>query len=69
MSTLQTRAYTPADLLRMRDSNGVELIDGNLVEKPVSALSSFVEARLLMLLGLYCETRKTAYVFSSANGI
>jgi Uma2 family endonuclease len=69
MSTVQTKTYTPADLLAMPDSSGVELVDGNLVEKPVSALSAFVEAKLVTKLGIYCDARKTAVVLSSANGI
>ena len=50
MSTLQTKTYTPADLLAMPDSNGVELVQGNLVEKPVSVLSAIVETRMLLKL-------------------
>lgn len=41
MSTVQTKTYTPADPLAMPESSGVELVHGNLVEKPVSVLSSF----------------------------
>ena len=69
MSALQTRTYTPADLLAMPDSSGVELVDGNLVEKPVSALSAFVETKILARLENFCDARKTAVVLSSTNGI
>lgn len=69
MSTVQTRTYTPADLLAMPDSNGVELVHGNLVEKPVSALSAFVETKVSTRLENFCAAHKTAVVLSSTNGI
>lgn len=69
MSTLQTRTYTPADLLAMPDSSGVELVQGNLVEKPVSVLSALVETKTLVKLGVYCEAHKSGVVLSSTNGI
>lgn len=69
MSTVQTRTYTPADLLTMPDSNGVELVRGNLVEKPVSVLSAYVETKTLLKLGAFCEAHKTGVVLSSTNGI
>jgi Uma2 family endonuclease len=69
MSSVQSRTYTPADLLAMPDSNNIELVNGDLVEKSVSALSAFVEARIVLKLGNFCDSHKTALVFSSANGI
>ena len=69
MSTVQTKAYTPADLLAMPDSGGVELVRGTLVEKPVSVLSSFVEATALTKLKAYCESQQLGAVLSSTNGI
>jgi Uma2 family endonuclease len=69
MSTVQTRIYTPADLLAMPDANNVELVQGNLVEKPVSVLSSIVEIRLGRRLDTHCEAHKLGVVMSSTNGI
>jgi Uma2 family endonuclease len=69
MSMVQTQSFTPADLLAMPDSSGVELVDGNLVEKPVSALSAFVETKILTRLENFCDARKTAVVLSATNGI
>ncbi|MBI2805462.1 MAG: Uma2 family endonuclease [Planctomycetes bacterium] len=69
MSTLQIKAHTPADLLAMPDATGVELVDGNLVEKPVSVLSSIVEIRTSRRLDAFCEAHNLAIVMSSTNGI
>ncbi|MBI1832759.1 MAG: Uma2 family endonuclease [Planctomycetes bacterium] len=69
MAIVESRPYTPADLLAMPDSSGVELVDGNLVEKPVSVLSSMVEATTLTQLNVYCVATKSAVVLSSTNGI
>jgi len=40
------RRYTPEDLLTMEDGSSYELIDGQLVEKPVSAESSATGYRI-----------------------
>jgi Uma2 family endonuclease len=53
----------------MPDSSGVELVDGNLVEKPVSVLSAIVEGKLFIKLGSFCEGHKTGVVLPSTNGI
>src|SRR5438445_6281403 len=69
MSTVQTRIYTPADLLAMPDSNNIELVDGNLVEKSASALSAYVEVKISTKLDAYCEAHAGGIVLSSTNGI
>jgi hypothetical protein len=43
-TTVQTQ-YTPEDLLTMPDGDRYELVDGELVERNMSALSSFVAGR------------------------
>jgi Uma2 family endonuclease len=53
----------------MPDSNNIELVDGNLVEKPVSVLSSIVEIRIGRRLDAFCEAHNVAVVMSSTNGI
>jgi hypothetical protein len=62
MSPVQTRTYTPADLLAMPDSNHIELVNGQLVEKSVNALSSFVEVKISARLENFCDARKMAVV-------
>ena len=41
MSMIEAAAYTPADLLAIPDSNNVELVNGELVEKPGQARAVF----------------------------
>lgn len=69
MTAIQSRTYTPADLLRMPDASGVELVNGELVKKPVSALSAFVETKLLARLENHCSASGFGVVLSATNGI
>lgn len=69
MATVQAKTYTPADLLAMPDSNSIELVNGELVEKPVSALSALVEIKISTKLETFCQAGRTAVVLSSTNGI
>ena len=69
MSTLaETKTYTPDDLLAMPDGDRYELVDGNLVELNVSALSSQVAAKLLRMIGNYCEANTPAWIFGADCG-
>jgi Uma2 family endonuclease len=69
MSTTESKArYTPEDLLAMPDGDRYELVDGNLVERNVSALSSLVAAKLIRLIGVHCEANDLAWYFSSDCG-
>src|SRR5262245_49715416 len=47
---LQTTHHTPEELLKMPDGDLYELVDGNLVERPMSLWSCYVAAVLLRLL-------------------
>ncbi len=69
MSIVQTKPITPAELLAMPDSNNLELVGGELVEKPVSVLSALVESKMHVRLGGFCDAHKTGVVLSSTNGI
>lgn len=62
------RAFTPADLLALPDRNRYELVDGELVELNVSALSSLVASRLNRELGNFCEATSLAWVFGADCG-
>lgn len=69
MSTLQNhRTYSPADLLAMPDSQNCELIDGEIVEKHVSLLSSFVEGVVLVKLSNHCAAGDLATVLPATMG-
>jgi Uma2 family endonuclease len=59
---------TPDDLLRMSDNNSLELIDGRIVEKHVSALSSEIEASISSCIGYFLRTNPVARVYASSLG-
>jgi Uma2 family endonuclease len=46
MSTVAEKTYTPEDLLTMPDRKNYELVDGHLVERSMSAVSSWVGGQL-----------------------
>jgi len=66
-ATIDTR-YTPEDLLALPDKGRYELIDGQLVERPMGAKSSYVAARLLRLLGLLTDAQALGLLFGSDCG-
>ena len=64
MSTIaEPRSYTPDDLLAMPDGDRYELVDGNLVERSVSVLSSLVAFELGGLIRDHCRTHAPAWIF------
>jgi Uma2 family endonuclease len=69
MATVAARIHTPDDLLKMPDANNIELVNGELVENPVSALSSFVEGNIFAKISSHCAATKTHLAFPSSNGI
>jgi Uma2 family endonuclease len=69
MAAVETKIYTPDDLLKIPDSNNIELVNGELAEKPVSALSAFVEIKISTKLENFGNAHQTATVLSSTNGI
>ncbi len=68
MSTIAQKKITPADLLLMPDSVQFELVDGELVERQVTVLSSLVEGSILGILSNYCELNNSGVVLSGSNG-
>ena len=57
MNAIATKTtYTPEDLLAMPDEKDYELVDGQLVERNMSTLSSWVAGDLYFLIRTYCET-------------
>ncbi len=65
MSTAETKTvYTPEDLLNMPDDGvSYELVDGQLVEKPVSVLSGLVGGILFGLLASHCLANRLGLVW------
>jgi Uma2 family endonuclease len=69
MSTVtHEKKYTPEDLLTMPDGDHYELVDGHLVERNVSYLSSFVGGRIHRLVGNYCEDNNLGWVAPADTG-
>jgi Uma2 family endonuclease len=60
--------YTPDDLLEMPDGACFELVNGQLVERNVSALSSIVAAKLCQILLTFCDAHQLGWVLSSECG-
>src|SRR5438132_9356435 len=64
MSTTATKTrYTPEDLLSMPDSDRYELVAGNLVERNMSMLSSYIAGVIHALLLAFCIPNRLGWVF------
>lgn len=63
-----TNRMTADDLLRMPESKGYELVDGQLVEKQVSVESSLIAAEILYLLRSTPGAASAVAVFGSDLG-
>jgi Uma2 family endonuclease len=67
-ATQTIRQSTPDDLLAMPEGKHYELIDGHLVEREVSALSSLVALEVGRLIANHCKAQNLAWVFGSECG-
>ena len=63
-----TRSITPADLLALPDANNFELVDGELVERNASVLSSLVEGLIFGELFVYSKSTKTVLAWPGTLG-
>ncbi|MCA1686646.1 MAG: Uma2 family endonuclease [Planctomycetia bacterium] len=61
-------SYSPDDLLAMPDEKDHELVDGRLVERNASALSSWVSAEILFQIRFYLKDNPVGLFFGSDNG-
>jgi Uma2 family endonuclease len=69
MATVESSAtYTPDDLLAMPDGDRFDLVDGQLVERPMGAISSEVTAELLRLIATYNKEHRLGHVFAPDCG-
>jgi hypothetical protein len=55
--------YTPEDLLTMPDGDFYELVDGILVERKVSILSSYIAGVISSMLFAFCRPKRVGWVF------
>ena len=62
MSTVEA-AYTPDDLLTMRDGDNYELVDGQLVERKMSQESSWIAGRVFARLDTFVEAGRLGWTF------
>ncbi len=63
MSAILTRDdVTPEELLEFSEGDRYELIDGKLVQPPMSILSDLVAAALIEILGAYCREHRLGHV-------
>jgi len=65
---LEERTYTPEDLLAMEDDKIYELDDGQLVERDMSMISSWVGAQLFLLLASFVRENKLGWTWPSDLG-
>jgi Uma2 family endonuclease len=66
MSTTTTHdRMTAEQFLKLPDSDGFELVDGQLVERQMGAESSEIAARIIMLIGLFLRTHRIGRLFGS----
>jgi hypothetical protein len=68
MSVANHTKLTPADLLNMSDGKDYELVNGELKERPVSLLSSWVGGKLHALVSLFCDENDNGMVWPSDTG-
>lgn len=69
MSTATTKPlYTPHELLTMPDGDRYELVDGNLVERSMGALSSHVGGRLFHLISTFVDHNPIGRVWPADCG-
>ena len=59
---------TPEELLQRPEGKHYELVDGTLVERNMSALSSLVAVYVIQVLGAYCKEKGLGWVLDSEVG-
>ncbi len=57
------RELTPDDALAMSGDRLYELVDGRLVEKNMSTISTHVSGKIARLLGYHCDSPLIAHIF------
>jgi hypothetical protein len=65
---LEKPKVTPEELLRLPKDRRYELVDGELVEKPMSATSGAVGGELMTLLGQHIRAQGLGALFNAETG-
>jgi Uma2 family endonuclease len=68
ITTLTKPTITPAELLEMPNAKSYELVDGQLVERHASTLSSLVEGIAFASVFGYCKANKLGEVWPGTMG-
>jgi Uma2 family endonuclease len=68
MHIVAEKLYTPEDLLSMPDRKNYELVDGHLVEKTLSQLSSWVGGRLFSRLDRFLQEDPLGWAWPAELG-
>jgi Uma2 family endonuclease len=68
MSTVSEQTYTPEDLLAMPDRKMYELVDGHLLERHMSVLSSWVGGQLHFELTRFLREHQLGWVWPADQG-
>jgi Uma2 family endonuclease len=69
MNAVATKTiYTPAELLALPDEKNYELVDGRLVERTMSMLSSWVAGELHFQTRSYCQANACGWPFPGGTG-
>jgi Uma2 family endonuclease len=68
MSIVAEKTYTPEDLLAMPDRKKYELVNGRLVERHVSVLSSWVSGRLFRFIDIFVEDHQLGWAWPAGQG-
>lgn len=68
MSTVAEQTYTPEDLLAMPDRQAYELVEGHLVERPMSILSNWVAGRLLRYVDIFVDENDLGWAWPAGQG-
>jgi Uma2 family endonuclease len=68
MHLVAEKTYTPQDLLSMPDGKDYELVDGHLVERSMSELSSWVGGRLYRNLDTFVEDHDLGWTWPADLG-
>src|SRR5262245_48449202 len=68
MSVVADKTYTPEDLLSMPDRKNYELVDGHLVVRNVSILSTLVGGQVYIELGCFLREHFLGWAWPADQG-